>query len=149
MKTRSSIMALVVGALIAAPTIAAAQGSGNGNGKRNGSEAQQRAQVERVQRDLERDRFHDRQRINDPAQDRDRIQDRTKAPDEARQAENRIYGYELMTGEERFAFQERLRNMATEQERQQFLAQHREEIQVRARTRNIKLDDRGNPVRED
>ena len=137
MRTRTIVTTLVVGALIAAPVIASAQQSG----KRNGAEAQQRAQVERVQRDLDRDRFQDR--------DRDRIQDRTHAPDEAKQAEERIYGHELMTDAERLAYQERLRNASTVQEREQVMAQHREEIQVRARNRNIRIDEAGNPVRED
>lgn len=147
MRTRTIVTTLVVGALIAAPVIASAQQSG----KRNGAEAQQRAQVERVQRDLDRDRFQDRDRdrITEPDQDRDRIQDRTHAPDEAKQAEERIYGHELMTDAERLAYQERLRNASTVQEREQVMAQHRDEIQVRARNRNIQIDEAGNPVRED
>jgi hypothetical protein len=139
----------VVGALIAAPVIASAQQSG----KRNGAEAQQRAQVERVQRDLDQDRFQDRDRdrVTEPDQDRDRdrIQDRTHAPDEAKQAEERVYGHELMTDAERLAYQERLRNASTAQEREQVMAQHREEIEVRAGNRNIELDEAGNPVPED
>jgi hypothetical protein len=139
------VATLLCSALVAAPAIASAQQSGN----RNGAEAQQRAQVERSQRDLDRDRLRDRDRITDPAQDRDRIQDRTHAPDEAKQAEERVYGHELMTDAERLAYQERLKNAATAEEREQVMAQHREEIQVRARNRNIQIDDKGNPVRED
>lgn len=144
MKTRSIITAFVASTLVAAPAIAAAQGHGN----RNGSEAQKRAQVERMDRDLDRDRFHDRDRIRDPAQDRERIHDPASLAQQATQAENHIYGYELMTDAERAAYRERMQNMATDQERQQFLAQHRQDMQVRARQRNVKLDDRGNPVRE-
>jgi hypothetical protein len=145
MNTRTIVTTLVVGALVATPAIALAQQSGN----RTGNEAQQRAQVERVQRDIDRDRLRDRDRISEPAQDRDRIQDRTNAPEDAKQAENRVYGYELMTEPERLAYQERLQNAATEQDREQIKAQHREEIQVRARNRNIQLDEAGNPVGEE
>jgi hypothetical protein len=54
-----------------------------------------------------------------------------------------------MSDEERDAYRERVRNLSGDEEREQFMAQHREEMQKRARNRNIKLDASGNPVRED
>ena len=44
---------------------------------------------------------------------------------------------------------ERLMKAESAEEKEQIKAQHREEIQVRARNRNIKIDDAGNPVPED
>ena len=147
MKTRIIITALIAGTLVTVPAIAAAQGNGPGN--RGAADAQQRAQVERVQHDMDRDRIRDRDRLMDPERDRDRTQDRTNAPDAAKQAEEQMYGYGLMTDVERLAYRERLMNAATEQEREQIKAQHREEIQVRARDRNIQIDELGNPVPEE
>ena len=143
MRTRTIVTALAVGALVVTPALVSAQQSGN----RNSTEAKQRAQVERVQRDIDRDR--DRERAGVAEHDRDRTQDRTNAPEDAKQAQQNIYGYNLMSDEERDAYRERIRNASNEQEREQLMAQHREEIQTRARNRNIKIDESGNPVRED
>lgn len=143
MRTRTIVTALTVGALVVTPALAFAQQSGN----RNGTEAKQRAQVERVQRDIDRDRVRERAGVAE--HDRDRIQDRTNAPEDAKQAQQNIYGYNLMSDEERDAYRERIRNASNEQEREQLMAQHREKIQTRARNRNIKIDANGNPVPEE
>lgn len=145
MRTRTIVTALAVGALVVTPALAFAQQSGNRTG--NGTEAKQRAQVERVQRDIDRDRVRERAGVAE--HDRDRIQDRTNAPEDAKQAEHNIYGYDLMSDEERDAYRERVRNASSAEEREKFMAQHREEMQTRARNRNIKVDESGNPVRED
>ena len=142
MRTRTIVTALAVGALVVTPALASAQQSGN----RDGTEAKQRAQVERVQRDVDRDRVRERAGVAE--HDRDRIQDRTNAPEDAKQAQQNIYGYDLMSDEERDAYRERIRNASSEQEREQLKVQHREEIQTRARNRNIKLDANGNPEPE-
>ena len=143
MRTRTIVTALAVGALVVTPTLVSAQQSGN----RNSTEAKQRAQVERVQRDIDRDRVRERAGVAE--HDRDRTQDRTNAPEDAKQAQQNIYGYNLMSDEERDAYRERIRNASNEQEREKLMAQHREEIQTRARNRNIKIDESGNPVGED
>ena len=145
MRTRTIVTALAVGALVVAPAIAAAQQSGNRNST-GGTEAKQRAQVERVQRDMDRDRVRERAGVAE--HDRDRTQDRTNAPQDANQAQQNIYGYDLMSGEERDAYRERLRNLSGEEEREQFMAQHREEMQTRARNRNVRLDANGKPISE-
>ncbi len=146
MRTRTLVATLAVGALVAVPAIALAQ---NNSGNRNGADAQQRAQVERVQRDVDRDRIRLQDRTGVQQHDRDRIQDRSKAPDDRLQAEERIYGNDLMSEQERLQYRERLMNAASEQEREQIKAQHKEEIQVRARNRNIQLDDKGDPVEDE
>ena len=145
MRTRTIVTALAVGALVVTPALAFAQQSGNRTG--NGTEAKERAQVERVQRYNERDRVRERAGVAE--HDRDRVQDRTNAPEGAKQAEHNIYGYDLMSDEERDAYRERIRNASNDQEKEKLMAQHREEIQTRARNRNIKIDANGNPVPED
>ena len=79
MKAQTTIGILVATALALAAASAVAQGR-HGQG---GASPPQRAQVERGQRDFDRDRVRDRDRVNDPAMDRkqDRKQDRTNGPE--------------------------------------------------------------------
>ncbi len=135
MRFNQTLAILVASALVAAPAAAVAQGNGN----KGATDAQKRAQVERSQRDLDRDRLR--------TQDRDRTQDRIHAPGDAQQG--RMYGYGLMTDAEREAYQARLAKAETAEEREQIKAQHRKEMEVRARERNIEVDENGNPVPED
>lgn len=145
MKTTTFITALFACTLLLAPLATMAQGQ-----KRGGSDAQppQRAQVERGQRDMG-DRLRDRDRITEPAhdRDRDRTQDRTHAPDEAKQAENQvqaqkqIYGSELMSEQERNQYRERIRNAENRQEAEQIEAQHRHEMQIRAKNKGVQIEE--------
>jgi Ni/Co efflux regulator RcnB len=144
MKLKTIVVTLFASALVAAPLAAVAQGNGN----KGATDSQKRAQVERSQRDLDRDRLQTRDRSGFAEQERNREQERTNAPDDAKQAEH-MYGYNLMTEEERVAYRERLMKAESAAEKEQIKAQHREEIQVRARNRNVEIDDDGNPVPED
>ena len=54
-----------------------------------------------------------------------------------------IYGGELMTVQERNEFREQLRLSDSEEERQQFLAQHRERVEERARALNLEIEEAG------
>lgn len=135
MRFNRMVVTLVASALVAAPAAAVAQGNGN----KGATDAQKRAQVERSQRDLDRDRLR--------TQDRDRTQDRIHAPGDAKQG--RMYGYGLMTDAEREAYQARLAKAETAEEREQIKAQHRKEMEVRARERNIEVDENGDPIPED
>ena len=148
MRATRVITMLVAAAMALTSMSALAQGNGGGKGGANAQQAQQRAQVERGQRELDRDRMRDRDRAQVPAQDRDRIQDRTHAPEHAGLNENQIYGYELMTEPERKAYRERIMNAENRQEREQIEAQHRHEMQIRAKNRNIEIDDAGKPSKE-
>lgn len=146
MKLRPIVVTLFASALVAAPLAVIAQGNGNAN--KGASDSQKRAQVERSQRDLDRDRLQTRDRSGLAEQERERAQKRTHAPDDAKQEEH-MYGYNLMSEEERIAYRERLMKAENAEEKEQIKARHREEIQVRARNRNIKIDDAGNPIPED
>lgn len=139
MKTTKFLMTLVATALIATP-LAVAAGQGSQRGADN-QPPQQRAQVERGQRDMASDRLREQDRLGAAQQDRDRIQDRTHAPDSAGRKENNIYGYELMSEEERNAYQERIRNAENRQEKEQIEAQHRREMQIRAESKGVTIDD--------
>ncbi len=137
MRTTTFVTALFTAALILAPLAGFAQGQQRGGN----AQAQQRAQVERGQRDIGRDRLRDRDRISVPQHDRDRIQDRTKAPENAQQDEHNIYGYNLMNEEERIAYRERVKSAESRQEREQIEAQHRHEMQTRARNEGVQIED--------
>ena len=107
------------------------------------AQAQDRAQIERGQKDFDRDRLRDRDRITQPARDRDRIkdQDRTHAPDKAKQGDKAIYGSELMSVEERNQYREQLRLTDSDPQAQtKFKAQHQEKMQARAKQMGVEID---------
>ena len=140
MKTRTTISILTAIAIALVSFSASAQGR-HGQG---GAQPQDRAQVERGQKDFDRDRLRDRDRISDPAQDRDRVrdQDRTHVPDKAKLGANGIYGNELMSVEERNQYHEQLRLTESDPKaRTKFMAQHQEKMQVRAKQQGVKIKD--------
>jgi hypothetical protein len=135
-----TVISLVAAAVLALTSVtAAAQGQ---HGQRSDAQAHDRAKVERGQRDFDHDRMRDRDRAMDPAQDRDRDQDRKQ--DRIHQTEdgNGIYGGEFMSEQERSQFREQLRLTESDpQARTEFLAQHREKMQKRAKDQGKHLDD--------
>jgi hypothetical protein len=117
------------------------QGQGQGQGGRDQARAADRAQVERGQSDFDRDRIRqrDRDQTNEPAQDRDRTQDRTHAPDTASVSDNDIYGHEYMSVQERNQYREQLQLVESDPEKKtRFEAQHREQMQARAKAQGGK-----------
>lgn len=143
MKTRSSIFVLAVTALVLTPLTGLAKGP-----KQN--QPGVRAQVERSQHDFDRDRIRARDRVDQAAHQRDRTrdQDRTNAPDSAKQAEQKIYGQELMSIQERNQYRHQLQLMSQDpQKRTEFMAQHREKMQQRAKLKGVDLD--GDPAETD
>jgi hypothetical protein len=77
-------------------------------------------------------------------------QDRDQARDQLRdQTQSNVYGWQLMTQQERAEYRARMRNLRTAQEREQFRLEHHERMQERARARGITLPDeppaRGGP----
>ena len=154
MKAQTTIGIFVATALALAAASAVAQGR-HGQG---GASPPQRAQVERGQRDFDRDRVRDRDRVNDPAMDRkqDRKQDRTNGPENGDMTKQRqmtqnqqgqmnqqgIYGGELMSEQERNQYREQLRLTDSDPEQQtRFKAQHQEKMQKRAQEKGVKLPD--------
>jgi len=70
------------------------------------------------------------------------------AQTQTRQQE-RIYGSQLMTEQERNAYRERMRNAHTDQERERLRREHHEQMKARAQQRGVTLPDdpppRGGP----
>ena len=157
MRTLLKYSALLAAAVVLLPFDGFAQGRGQGGGG-DQARAQERAQVERGQTD--RDRIRDRDRIHqaaaDPAQDRTQAQQRKQAQEREQVQEQKrihvpgtgngpdsdIYGHELMTVQERNQYREQLRQVETDPEKKtRFLAQHREQMQNRARAEGVVIDD--------
>lgn len=145
MKLNSTVVVLVASALFAVPLAAVAQGHGN----QGATDSQKRAGVERTQRDSDRDGMRTRSRLDAAARDRDRMRQQIQSTDDAQQEQARVYGYGLMNDAERKAYRERVMTASSAEERERIEAQHRKEIQAKARERNIEIDDMGNPVPED
>ncbi len=57
------------------------------------------------------------------------------------QTQQRIYGSQLMTAQERNEYQQRMRELKTQQERDQFRQEHHAKMQERAKERGVKLPD--------
>ena len=71
------------------------------------------------------------------------MQERAKAQgkDLVPPGQGAIYGAELMTVQERNQFREQLRQLGTEKERRQFLAQHREKMDLRAKALELEVEE--------
>lgn len=59
----------------------------------------------------------------------------------AEETEAPVYGQSLMTAEERLQHQERIRNAETDEARNRIRAEHREQMQARAKERGVDLPD--------
>ena len=141
MKTRTTISIFAAIALALVGSSAFAQ---HRQQQQHGARPQDRAQVERGQKDFDRDRMRQRDRTFDSAQDRDRDrdQDRVHAPDEAGNGNQKIYGSELMSVEERNQFREQLRLAESDPEaKARLMDQHREQMQIRAKEQGVKIDE--------
>ncbi len=142
MKTRTVISILTACAFALTAGSAMAQGQGGQRGTK--AEPPQRAQVERGQRDMDRDRLQDRDRIDEPQQDRDRDQDRTNAPEQAKFGDSEMYGQELMSVQEQNQYREQLRLTESDPQAQAKLkAQHEEQMRIRAKEQGVTLDEPG------
>ncbi|MBK5207650.1 MAG: hypothetical protein JJD98_20340 [Polaromonas sp.] len=70
------------------------------------------------------------------AQDKDQERDRVQLRDQ-----DRIFGSQLMTQQERIEYANRMRSMKSEQEREAFRLEHHKQMQDRARARGVTLPD--------
>lgn len=77
------------------------------------------------------------------AQDQDRTQTQTQTQTQTRQTirDREIYGYQLMTRQERNEYRTRMRNAKTAEERERIRAEHHEQMQARAEERGVTLPD--------
>lgn len=73
---------------------------------------------------------------------RDRVQTQTTQQTQTQaQERERIYGYELMTPQERNDYQARMRAAKTQQEREQIRLEHHKQMQERAQAQGKRLPD--------
>jgi hypothetical protein len=76
------------------------------------------------------------------AQAQDRSRDQTESTQRVQaQERDRIYGSELMTPQERAEYQNRMRELRTEQEREAFRLEHHKQMQERAKAKGKTLPD--------
>jgi hypothetical protein len=155
MRTLLKYSALLAAAVVFLPIDGFAQGRGPGGGG-NGAGAQERAQVERGQTDRDRDRIRDQDRTHQPAtapayegtqsQQRKQAQEqkRIHEPGTGNGPDSDIYGHELMSVQERNQYREQLRLVESDPEKKtRFEAQHREQMQSRAKAQGTVIDDDG------
>ena|SRR5690242_13864673 len=90
----------------------------------------------------DQDKLQDQDRLKDQDKlhDQDKLQDRDRLHDQDGLA---IYAADLMTSSERSAYMKKIRAMKTLQERNTFRAQHRAQMQQRARERGVTIPDNG------
>jgi hypothetical protein len=69
----------------------------------------------------------------------DKSRDQTRDQTGAQTRERGIYGYQLMTPEERDEFRARVRAAKTYEERERIRAEHHEQMQARAKERGLTL----------
>ena len=163
MRTLLKYSVLLVAAAVLLPIDGFAQGRGPGGGG-NGAGAQERAQAERGQtdRDHDRDRVRDRDRIHQPAmapahegaqsqqrkqsqeQKQVREQKQIHVPGTGNGPDSDIYGHQLMSVQERNQYREQVRLAESDPEKKtRFEAQHREQMQARAKAQGFVIDDGG------
>jgi hypothetical protein len=125
-KLRMALAAAFLSGVAASGVLAQGQRQGGGRPQDPGRQSM-------PDRSQDRDRTMDRDRTVDRDQDRDRDRDRDQDRDR-----DRIYAAELMSEQERTAYHDRLRALATEQERIEYRLQHQREMQARAQQRGVK-----------
>lgn len=96
------------------------------------------------QRDRLMDRLQDRDDDYEPDRDQDRdreqLQEQDKDGDKDKLRDRtQVYGWQLMTAEERIQHRNKMRNMTSPQEREQYLKQHHKRMQERAEEAGVSL----------
>ena len=75
----------------------------------------------------------------DQTRDRDQLQDQDQTQDRDRLQDKDVYGWQLMTPKERNEYQDKIRNLKTEQEREAYRNEHHKRMQERAKEQGITL----------
>ena len=136
------ISGIVLGASSVGSTTAVAQ-------DQDRDRLQDRLQDRVPDQDRTRDQLRDRDQVPDQDRTRDRLQDQTNtlstsgatsgAGAQTQYGPSNVYGWQLMSAQERATYQNQMRNATSQQERDRIQTQHRKEMQQRARSRNMLL----------
>jgi hypothetical protein len=133
MKFKTGLALLITAALLVT--------SGTGLAQKK---SQNQAQTDQ-RRPVRQDRTYDRDRSQDHgrADQKDQMQgqDRAKTKDQVQLKDRDIYGYQLMTEQERNEYREQLKKAETSQDRQQITAEHGEKLQARAESQGVNINE--------
>lgn len=143
MKAMKKISVVVSALFLLSPVAVMAQGPQGGQqggqqaGPRGGQQYQGQQQKRQADRAMSQDQTMDQQRLQD--RDRTKTQDRQQVhtPQQAQGKQAGIYGGNLMTAEERNQYRAELGKMTTEQQRNEYVERHREQMQQRAKERGV------------
>lgn len=135
MKFKTGFVLIIAAALLAASVTGLAE---KGPQNRPQARPDRPAQQDRT---YDQDRQQDRDRVDEKDQQKDQDRDQAKTKDQIQQKDRDIYGYQLMTEQERNEYRERVKTAETNQQREQILAEHREKMQARAKTNGVNLEE--------
>ena len=138
----ATVLALGAGAVLAQGQQGGGQqGGGQQGGQQGGGQQQMQQQQQRqAERAMSQDRVMDQERLQ--TRERDRTQDQAQTQAQAQTKASAggsegIYGGNLMTVQERNQYRAELGGLQNEQQRKEYEARHREQMQVRAKERGI------------
>jgi len=135
----ATVLALGAGAVLAQGQ----QGGGQQGGQQgSGQQQMQQQQQRQAERAMSQDRVMDQERLQTRERDRtqDQAQTQTQAQTQAKASAGSgegIYGGNLMTVQERNQYRAELGGLQDEQQRKEYEARHREQMQLRAKERGI------------
>jgi len=135
----ATVLALGAGAVLAQGQ----QGGGQQGGQQgSGQQQMQQQQQRQAERAMSQDRVMDQERLQ--TRERDRTQDQAQAQTQTQTQTKAsvgggegIYGGNLMTVQERNQYRAELGGLQDEQQRKEYEARHREQMQLRAKERGI------------
>jgi hypothetical protein len=132
--------ALACGLLAATPVSVIAQNRGQGQGQAQG-QGQRQGQVQ-GQGQGQQKATQQRQAERNVEQQRtmDQSRDRMHQPSAAEAKGQAIYGGNLMSKEEQRRYREELRSMNTEQQRNEYISRHREQMELRSKQRKVPIE---------
>ena len=129
----ATVLALGAGAVLAQGQ----QGGGQQGGQQgSGQQQMQQQQQRQAERAMSQDRVMDQERLQTRERDRTQDQAQTQTKASAGGGEG-IYGGNLMTVQERNQYRAELGGLQDEQQRKEYEARHREQMQLRAKERGI------------
>jgi hypothetical protein len=128
--------------LFASPAVIAQgpQGGSQGGqqaGARGGQPHQNPQQKRQADRAMSQDPGMDQQRFHDRSRTQTQSRDRIHVQQQAQAKQAGIYGGNLMSAEERNQYRAELGKMTTDQQRNEYVERHREQMQARAKERGV------------